>query len=73
VVAGLVGPLTVILLGSNASLLQIIEIWPLFIGTGVFGATSGVGMAEIARREGPERLDNPDPAPVVGSGAPHIA
>lgn len=68
VLAGLVGPIAIFLLGTDASILELLTTWYFFAGTGVFGAASGAGMAAIARQGEVEELQAAD-TERLGSGS----
>ena len=71
--AGLVGPLLVFLEGHYSLPLPTLHtvwpptLWPLFLGTTVFGAISGGGMAAIARGAAPDALEASDDGLLLGA------
>ena len=63
--AGLVGPVLLFFLGGDLTLLTISTTWPFFVGTTVFGAASGGGMAALARGDDINALGPRDEAPAL--------
>lgn len=64
-VAGLVGPVGIWLLGGNSSWISLSTVWPLYVGTAVLGAASGGAMAAIARAAPQDALGGADPDAVL--------
>ena len=61
--AGLTGPILALLFAAGAPMALILDIWPVLLGTAVFGAGSGVAMTMLAKSDSRESLDFPDPQP----------
>ena len=57
VLAGLVGPIVYLSIGVGFPWLEIMRIWPLFLGTAVFGGGSGAAMTAIAKTANRRRLE----------------
>jgi hypothetical protein len=68
--AGLTGPVLALLLAAGAPMELIWEIWPVFVGTAVFGAGSGVTMTLLAKSDSRHTLESAEPvgAPILDPG-----
>jgi hypothetical protein len=59
--AGLTGPVLALFLATGAPMALILDLWPLLVGTAVFGAGSGAAMTVLARSGSEPSLDLPRP------------
>ena len=68
--AGLTGPVLALLYAAGAPMELIWEIWPVLVGTAVFGAGSGVAMTALAKSDSQLSLENAEPtvAPTLNPG-----
>jgi hypothetical protein len=68
--AGLTGPILALLFAAGAPMELIWEIWPVLVGTAVFGAGSGVAMTSLAKSDPQLRLESSEPqgAPMLDPG-----
>lgn len=57
--AGLTGPVLALLFAAGAPMALILDIWPVLLGTAVFGAGSGVAMTILAKSDSQPLLDDP--------------
>lgn len=55
--AGLVGPVVYLSVGIGFPWLEVMRIWPLFLGTAAFGGMSGATMTAIAKGANRRRLE----------------
>lgn len=68
--AGLTGPVLAVLYAAGAPMALIPDLWPLFVGTAVFGAGSGVAMTVLAKSDHQAALESSDadPSPPLDPG-----
>jgi hypothetical protein len=72
-VAGLVGPVGIWILGGNSSWISLSTAWSFYVGTAMLGAGSGGTMAAIARAAARDALGDADPDAVLDDVASGVA